>query len=67
MYVHGGAMVLFLSPLASKKCSYLQYTLQLFFATNRLFSTVLNMGNDFYNIFFRKIFAVSCVVCKGLV
>ena len=24
------------------------------------------MGNDFHNVFFRIIFAVSCVVCKGL-
>ena len=24
------------------------------------------MNNDFHNLFLRKIFAVSCVVCKGL-
>ena len=50
-----------------KKCSYLPYTLQLLFTTATTFSTVfLYMGNNFQNNFFRKIFAVSCVVCKGL-
>ena len=49
-----------------KKCSYLPYTLQLFFTTGTIFSMVLYMGNDFRNDFFRKIFAVLCVVCKAI-
>ena len=32
----------------------------------RLFSTVFYMSNDFLTDFFRKIFAVSCIVYKGL-
>ena len=45
-----------------KKIRYLSYTLQLFFTTTTLFSTVLYMDNNFPNDIFRKIF----VVCKGL-
>ena len=37
-----------------------------FFATVTIFSTVLYMDDDFHNDFLRKIFAVLCVVCKGL-
>ena len=31
----------------------------------RFFSTVFYMSNNFLIDFFRKIFAVSCIVCKG--
>ena len=44
------------------KSSYLHYTLQLFVTTSATFSTVLYMGNNFRNDFFRRIFAVLCVV-----
>ena len=44
------------------KSSYLHYTLQLFVTTAATFSTVLYMGNNFRNDFFRRIFAVLCVV-----
>ena len=37
-----------------------------FFATATMFSTVLYIDDDFRNEFLRKIFAVLCVVCKGL-
>ena len=49
-----------------KKCSYLPYTLQLFLTTATFFPAVFYMSNDFLTNFFRKIFAVSYVVCKGL-
>ena len=49
-----------------KKCSYLPYTLQLFFTTAAIISTVLCMGNDFPNDFVLKKMAVLCVVCKAL-
>ena len=49
-----------------KKSSYCQYTLQLFFTTATIFSTVLYMGKDFYKDFFRKIFVKIFVVCEGL-
>ena len=48
-----------------KKCSYLPYTLRLFHNCN-IFPTVYYMSNNFLTDFFRKIFAVLCVVCKGL-
>ena len=35
-----------------KKSRYCPYTLQLFFTTAKIFSTVLYMGNDFHNDFF---------------
>ena len=44
------------------KSSYLHYTLQLFVTTAATFSTVLYMGNNFRNNFFRRNFAVLCVV-----
>ena len=49
-----------------KKSCYLSYTLQLFFTTATIFSTVLYMDNDFYKDFFRKIFVKIFVVCEGL-
>ena len=49
-----------------KKSSYRPYTLQLFFTTATIFSTVLYMDNNFYNDFFRKIFVKIFVVCEGL-
>ena len=49
-----------------KKSSYRPYTLQLFFTTATIFSTVLYMGNNFYNNFFWKIFVKIFVVCEGL-
>ena len=38
-----------------KECRYRPYTLQLFFATATIFSTVFYMGKDFHNNFFGKI------------
>ena len=38
------------------------YTLQLFFTTAKIFSTVLYMGNDFFG----KIVVKIVVVCEGL-
>ena len=49
-----------------KKISYRPYTLQLFFTTVTIFSTVLYMDKDFYKDFFRKIFVKIFVVCEGL-
>ena len=49
-----------------KKSSYRPYTLQRFFTTATIFSTVLYMDNDFYKDFFRKIFVKIFVVCEGL-
>ena len=49
-----------------KKCSYLSYTLQPFFTTATIIFTVFYMSMDFLTDFFRKIFAVLCVVCEGL-
>ena len=49
-----------------KKRRYLSYTLQLFFTTTLIFSTVLYIDNDSPNDFFRKIFVKVFVVCKGL-
>ena len=37
-----------------------------FFTTATIIFTVLYMSNDFLTDFFRKIFAVLCVVCEGL-
>ena len=48
------------------KCSYLQYTLQFFFHNGNDFFNSFFMRNNFLTDFFVKIFAVSCVVCKGL-
>ena len=41
-------------------------TITFFFTTATIFSTVFYMSNDVLTDFFRKTFAVSCVVCKGL-
>ena len=49
-----------------KKIRYRSYTLQLFFTTTTILSTVLYMDNDSPNDFFRKIFVKIFVVCKGL-
>ena len=49
-----------------KKSNYCPYTLQLFFTTAAIFSTVLYMDNDFYKDFFRKIFVKIFVVCECL-
>ena len=48
-----------------KKCSNLSYTLQHFFTPVTIFLAVLYMDNDFHNDVFKKIFAVSFVLCKG--
>ena len=50
----------------TQNCSYHPYTLQPFFTTVTIFSTVLCIGNDFHNKFSRKISAVLCEVCEGL-
>ena len=49
-----------------KKCSYLPYTLQLFFSTATIFSTVLYMDTDFHSNCFRKMFVDIVVVHEGL-
>ena len=49
-----------------KECSYLPYTLQLYFTTATILSKVSYMGNDFLNDFVENFFAVLCVVCKAL-
>ena len=49
-----------------KKSRCRPYTLQLFFTTPKIFSTVLYMGNDFRNDFFGKIVVKIFVVCEGL-
>ena len=49
----------------AKKCSYHQYTLQLFLTTAMIFSTDFDMSNDFLTEFLRKTIAVLCVVCEG--
>ena len=45
-----------------KKCSYLTYTLQLFFTT----ATVSYTGNNFHRDIFGKIFVKIFLVCEGL-
>ena len=52
--------------LKLQKSSYRPYTLQLFFTTAKIFSTVSYMGNDFHNDFFEKIVVKIFVVCEGL-
>ena len=47
-------------------CSYIPYTLQFFSQLQRFFSSFIYIDKDFHNDYFRKIFAVFCVVCKGL-
>ena len=37
-----------------KKFSYLPYTLELFFTTATIFSTVSYIGNEFHNYLFKK-------------
>ena len=49
-----------------KKSSYRPYTLQLFFTTATIFSTVLYMDNDVFKDFVRKIFVKIFVVREGL-
>ena len=52
--------------LKLQKSRYRPYTLQLFFTTAKIFSTVLYIGNDFYNNFFPKIVVKIFIVCEGL-
>ena len=48
-----------------KKCSYLSYTLQLFFHNcNDFFNSFFYMSNDFLADFFRKNIVALCEVCK---
>ena len=49
-----------------KKHISLPYTLQLLFTTATSFPTDFFMSNNTLSDFFRKIFAVLCIVCKGL-
>ena len=46
--------------------NYRPYTLQLFFTTATIFSTVSYTSNDFQNDFLRKILVKIVVVCEGL-
>ena len=57
-----------LSALHKKlqKCSYLPYTLQLVFTTATIFQQFYMWATIFTIIFFKKILAVFCLVCKGL-
>ena len=52
--------------LKLQKSRYRSYTLQLFFTTVKIFSTVLYMSNNFHNNFFGKIVVKIFVVCEGL-
>ena len=52
--------------LKLQKSRHCPYTLQLFFTTAKIFSTILYMGNDFHNDFFAKIVVKIFVVCEGL-
>ena len=49
-----------------KKCSYCPYTLQHFSQLQRFFLQFFIWATTFLTNFFRKIFAVLWVVCKGL-
>ena len=51
-----------------EKCSYLPYTLtpQHFSQLQWFLQQFFYKGNDFHNVFFRKIFAILCVICEGL-
>ena len=50
----------------TKKNRYRPYTLQLFFTTAKIFSTVLYMVKDFHNDFSKKIVVKIFVVCEGI-
>ena len=66
MHLHAKVKALVHFPQNCKECSYRPYTLQLFSQLQRYFQQFFIWATIFLTDFFQKIFAVLCVVCKGL-